>query len=321
MNSSNAITRIRRRFLNTRIVTFLICLGIASLLWAVHALNKNYRYTLTIPVKFSKLPDNKLIVGELPEKLQVEIKTSGLKLLFIKLKKMPTEVLIDFNTLKTNAKSQAYSISNGNFNIQRIINFDVDVVKIRPDTLFFSSKKGTSRLIPVKANLQATFLSGYSIINKPSVSPAFVTVTGDSPEINSIDTIYTQPVTLKDVHENYSATVPLKKVSPNLNYSIKEIQLNFSVDRLAETTLKIPVQILNKTSDETIKLLPEFVTIRYLVAMKDYNNIDINSFKATVNYDDILAKKKTLPVELSISPSEVKILKIEPAFISYLIYR
>jgi len=321
MKSSDAITRIRRRFLNARIVTFLICLGIASLLWAVHALNKNYKYTLTIPVKFSKLPDNKLIVGELPEKLQVDIKTSGLKLLFIKLKKLPSEVLIDFNTLKTNAKSQAYSISNGNFNIQRIINFDVDVIKIRPDTLFFSSKKGTSRLIPVKANLQAGFLPGYSIISKPTVSPAYVTVTGDAPEINNIDTIYTQNIILKDVHENYMSTVPLKKTFPNLNYSIKEVQLSFAVDRLAETSIKVPVQIINKSSEETIKLLPEFVTVHYLVAMKEYDNIDVNSFKATVNYDDIIARKQTLPVNLSIIPSEVKILKTEPAFISYLIYK
>ncbi|MES2133904.1 MAG: CdaR family protein [Bacteroidota bacterium] len=320
MSSSNAISRIRHRFFNTRIVTFLICLAIASLLWVVHALNKNYKYTLTIPVKFSKLPDNKLIIGELPEKLQVEIKTSGLKLLFIKLQKMPTEVLIDFNNLKTNAKSQAYSISNGNFNIQNIINFDVDVIKIRPDTLFFSSQKGTSKLVPVKVNLQASFLPGYSTITKPTVTPAYVTVTGDTPEIDNIDTIYTQPVILKDVHENYSASIPIKKIS-SLNYSTKEIQLSFTVDRLTETSIKVPVQIINRSSTETVKLLPEFVTIHYLVAMKEYDNIDANSFKATVNFDDILAKKKTLSIDLTRSPSEAKIIKIEPATISYLIYK
>lgn len=320
MSRTNAILRIRRRFLNTKIVTFLICLCIASLLWVVHALNKNYKYTLTIPVKFTRLPENKLIIGELPEKLQVDIKTSGLKLLFIKLRKLPTEVLIDFNTLKTNAKSQAYSISNGNFNVQNIINFDVDVVKIRPDTLFFSSEKGTSRLIPVKANLQASFLPGYSAITKPSLSPAYISVTGDTPYIDNIDTIYTQNINLKDVHENYSGTVAIKKL-PNLNYSAKEVQLNFTVDRLAETSIKIPVQIMNRSSSETVKLLPEFVTIHYLVAMKEYDNIDASSFKATVNFDDILAKNKTLTIDLVRSPSEVRIIRIEPATISYLIYK
>lgn len=312
--------RIRRRFLNTKIVTFLICLCIASLLWVVHALNRNYKYTLTIPVKFTRLPENKLIIGELPEKLQVDIKTSGLKLLFIKLRQMPNEVLIDFNTLKTNAKSQAYSISNGNFNVQNIINFDVEVMKIRPDTLFFSSEKGSSRLIPVKPSLQASFLPGYSAITKPSVSPAFITVTGDTPEIDDIDTIYTQTIRLKDVHENYANTVAIKKL-PNLSYSAKEVKLSFEVDRLAETSIRIPVQIMNRSSAETVKLLPEYVTIRYLVAMKEYDNIDASSFKATVNFDDIVARKKKLKVDLVRSPSEVKVIGIEPANISYLIYK
>jgi len=320
VSRTNAISRIRRRFLNTKIVTFLICLCIASLLWVVHALNKNYKYTLTIPVKFTRLPENKLIIGELPEKLQVDIKTSGLKLLFIKLRKLPSEVLIDFNTLKTNAKSQAYSISNGNFNVPNIINFDVEVVKIRPDTLFFSSEKGTSRLIPVKANLQASFLPGYSAITKPTISPAYITVTGDTPDIDNIDTIFTQNITLKNVHENYSGNVAIKKL-PNLSYSAKEVQLNFTVDRLAETSIKVPVQIMNRTSSETVKLLPEYVTIHYLVAMKEYDNIDASSFKATVNFDDILAKNKTLTIDLARSPSEVKIIRIEPATISYLIYK
>lgn len=320
MSRTNAILRIRRRFLNTRIVTFLVCLCIASLLWVVHALNKNYKYTLTIPVKFTKLPENKLIIGELPEKLQVDIKTSGLKLLIIKLRRMPSEVLIDFNTLKTNAKSQAYSISNGNFNVQNIINFDVDVVKIRPDTLFFSSEKGTSRLIPVKASLQAAFLPGYSSITKPTISPAYITVTGDAPDIDNIDTIYTQNIRLKDVHESYTGTIAIKKL-PNLSYSAKEVRLSFDVDRLAETSIKVPVQIMNRTSSETVKLLPEYVTIHYLVAMKEYDNIDAGSFKATVNFDNILARNKTLKIELVRSPSEARIIRIEPASISYLIYK
>ncbi len=321
MATSDAISRIRRRFVNQSIVTFLICLSVASLLWVLHALNKNYKYTFSVPVKFSKLPGNKLIVGELPEKLQVDIKTSGLKLLFIELQKKPKEILIDFSTLKTNAKSQAYSISNGNFNIKNIINFDVEVVKIRPDTLFFSNKKGNSRLIPVKANVQASFLPGYSMVTKTTITPAYVTITGEGPEVDNLDTIYTQAINLKDVHANYSAPVMLKKVSSNINYSVKEVQLNFEVDRLTEATIKIPVQIINRVNNETVKLLPPFVTIRYLVAMRDYDAISVNSFKATVNFNDINDKKNMLNINLTRSPSEIKIIKIEPQTISYLIYK
>ncbi len=321
MNSSNAITRIRRQLFSKKVVTFTICLSVASLLWVVHALNVNYRYSLSVPVQFLNLPTNKLIVGDLPEKLQIDIKASGLKLLLISFRNNVNQLTIDFNSLKTNAKSQAYSISNGNFNLKSVINFDVEILKIRPDTLFFSLNKGNSKLVPVKANMVLNYSSGYSITSKPTVTPAYINVTGDSLALLQLDTVYTQVLNLKDVHQNYSSTVALKKTISAVNYTTKEVQVSFEVDRLTEATLKIPIQIQNKTTKETIKLMPEYVTISYLVAMKEYDHIDANSFKATVNYNFIKLKQKTLPVEISRIPSEVKVLKVEPANISYLIYK
>ena len=321
MNSSNAITRIRRQLFSKKVVTFTICLSVASLLWVVHALNVNYRYSLSVPVQFLNLPTNKLIVGDLPEKLQIDIKASGLKLLLISFRNNVNQLTIDFNSLKTNAKSQAYSISNGNFNLKSVINFDVEILKIRPDTLFFSLNKGNSKLVPVKANMLLNYSSGYSITSKPTVTPAYINVTGDSLALLQLDTVYTQVLNLKDVHQNYSSTVALKKTISAVNYTTKEVQVSFEVDRLTEATLKIPIQIQNKTTKETIKLMPEYVTISYLVAMKEYDHIDANSFKATVNYNFIKLKQKTLPVEISRIPSEVKVLKVEPANISYLIYK
>jgi len=321
MKPSNAITRIRRQLLSKKVVTFLICLGIASLLWVVRALNRNYKYTLHIPVTFQNLPANKLIVGELPEKLEIEIKASGLKLLFISLQKTTENLSIDFNSLKTNAKSHAYSISNGNFNLKNVINFDVDVLKIRPDTLFFSSSKGKTKLVPLKANLTVHCLPGYSLISNPVLNPAFISISGDSIALQNIDTVYTQQLNLKDIHENYSSPVRLIKKSSNINYNTKNVQLSFEVDRVTEATLKIPVQILNKTDKQTIKLLPEYVNVTYLVSMQEYDNIDVNSFKAVVDYRQILQKEKNLKIELAVSPSQVKILKIEPSTISYLIYK
>jgi hypothetical protein len=54
--------------------------------------------------------------------------------------------------------------------------------------------------------------------------------------------------------------------------------------------------------------------------MKDYDAINSNSFKATVNYKQIEEKQTKLKVDLIRKPSEIKVLKIEPSTISYLKY-
>jgi YbbR domain-containing protein len=223
--------------------------------------------------------------------------------------------------MKNNAKSQAYSINNVYFNLKNSINFDVELIKIRPDTLFFSINKSNSKLLPVKANLKVNCLPGYSIISKPTITPAYVTVSGDSISLQKMDTVYTYFLSLKDVHQNFTSPVQLKKPYTSINYNVKDVQLSFNVDKLIESSIKIPVQIMNNTGNETIKLLPNFITIKYLVAMKDYENINENSFKAVVNFEHIKEKQKNLQVEIIRTPSEAKIIKTTPSTISYLIYK
>lgn len=311
---------VRQRLLNKQVGSFLICLALAATFWLIHALNRNYKYTLSIPVKFINLPSNKVIVGELPDQLEVTIKASGLKLLFISFQSVSTELCIDFNTLKTNAKSQAYAISNGNFNLKNTIHFDVEVIKIRPDTLFFSLNKGKSKMVPIKAILQAECLPGYAIVSKPALIPSYVSVTGDSTEVNAIDTVYTSSTTLKGIHQNYKSIISLKKTASNINYQPNNVELSFEVDRLVETSVKVPITIMNQETNHAIRLLPSFVTVTYLVSMRDYDNINASSFKAMVNYHQIKQQKKMLDVMLTVTPSGINIIKTEPNTVSYLIY-
>lgn len=321
MKSSDALIRVRRLMINKKVGTFLICLGIASLLWVVHVLNRNYKYTIQVPVKFLNLPSHKLIVGELPERLSVDIKANGLKLLFISMRKNLPEMVIDFNLLKNNAKTQAYSINNSYFNLKQCINTDVEILKIRPDTLFFSNSKWHSKLLPVKPDLKINCAEGFHVVTKPMINPAYVSVSGDSISLSKMDTVYTYYLNLKNVKENFSNTIALKKPYSNINYNVKDVQVNFNVDKLIETSIKIPIHIRNKDDKSTIKLLPSFTTITYLVAMKDFDNIHEDSFKAVVDYDLIKNKQKELPIEIIRSPEEIKISNISPAHITYLIYK
>lgn len=302
-------------------MTFLVCISIASLLWVVRALNRNYKYSLHIPVKFENLPANKIIIGDLPEKLDVDIKASGLRLLFISNKNFDTPLPIDFYSLKNNYKSQAYSIGLNNLNLKSILNFDVDVLKIKPDTLFFSSDKGKTKTVPLKANLSIQCIDGYDVVSKPFLNPSYMLITGDSAEISKIDTIYTQRLNLKDIHENYSSPVRLIKPSSNVSFNIKNAHLSFEVDKITEAKIKVPITINNNSSNKKIKLIPDYINVTYLVSMRNYDLVTDGAFKAQIDYRSISKKDKKLKVMLSSFPSEVKIKNISPSHVSYLIYK
>lgn len=315
------INYIKRRLLNKKVITFFICLILASLLWLVNAINRDYQYTLKIPVKFLNLPSDKIVVGEIPEKLDVTIKTSGLKLLLIKSRKLNTDLVIDFNILKSNAKSQAYSIGNGNIYLKPYLNFDVTIIKIRPDTLFFSSDLSKSKIVPVKLNSDIDFEKGYELLSHPVINPSFITITGDSISLSKIDTVYTSALNLKNLKQNFSSEIQLKKTNSNINYSQKSVGVTLLVDRYTENTLSIPISVINNPNNQKIKLLPEEIEIKYSVAMSNFNGVDKTSFKAIVDINKMNSNTKYLNIELVRIPSDIKIISVIPDKISFLKYK
>lgn len=308
------------KLIRGKLSAFFICLAISSFLWLTHRLNTTYNYSLTIPVKFINLPANKLLIQNLPENLRFDIKTNGLKLFFILLKKPFQNITIDFNTLKSDNKMQAYCISSGNINLKNSVNFDVDVKKISPDTLFFASKKGLSKNVAVKPLLYITPDKGI-VLSKPSVTPSYITISGDSSLVKNIDSISTAPLYLNQLNKNFNGKLSLIKPNDNIYLNISEINVSISAEKLIEKEIELPVEIINAPPGKTFKLFPSKVKINFACPAGDFEDINEDSFKAVINFEKQLKNSTKLPVELIITPTQVNVLSISPLNIDYLIYK
>ena len=64
---------IKGAHLNKNIISYLICVVIASSVWLLNSLNKEYSTVLTYPLKYSNLPEDKYSISELPHQLKLEV--------------------------------------------------------------------------------------------------------------------------------------------------------------------------------------------------------------------------------------------------------
>lgn len=303
-----------------KLSAFVICLVISGFLWLSHRLNQTYYYSLNIPVKFVNLPANKTLLTELPEHLRFDIKTSGLKLFFVLLNKPFNEISIDFNSLKGDNKLHAFSISSGNINIRSATKINVDVKKISPDTLFFASKIGITKNVAIKTIITATPEKGY-VLSKPVISPSFITINGDSVSVNGIDSVSTMPLYLNQLNSNYSGKLALVRPSENVYLNFSEVNVNIQADKILEKEISIPISVQGAPPGSRLKLFPGKVKITYSSAKNDFTEITENSFKAVVNYNKNQKESSRLPVELSVIPTQAKILSIEPTDVEFLVFK
>jgi hypothetical protein len=318
LNNSNK-TYSEKKIKPGKATAFFICLGIAAMLWVLQALNTVYTYTIIVPVIFKNLPQNKKPLTPIPTHIFVDIKASGLKLFLVLANKPFKPLEVDFNTLKSVNKQQNYILTGSGINFKNSFKFETQIKRISPDTLYFSEKNGFQKNVPVKVPLFIKCSQGYGY-KKPLVTPAFVTIWGDTAILRSIDTIYSQPLNLVNVNKSHQSQLMIIKPNSFISSSEGEVSIFVEVDKLIEHRISLPITALNNENFKQINIFPAKVNVKFTSLQNVFSNSDTALFRASINPSKINSNKKC-NVLLSTIPGNVNILSIEPKEVEILIIK
>jgi len=299
---------------------FFICLLIAAFLWLAHTLNTVYTYTLRLPVTFKNIPLNKKPLIELPDEIFADVKASGLKLSLILLSKPYPVLEVDFNKLKSVNRNQTYILSSSQLDFKKILNFETQIKHVSPDTLYFSEKTGFQKLVPVKIPLFIKCREGYGF-KKPVINPNFITIWGDTTVIASIDTIYTQPLTLNNLSQNVSSDITFIRPDNGVYTSVNGAHVTIEVSRLIEHSMMVPVYDASNSPLRQVNIYPPQVQVRFTSLQSAFSDADTALFKARIDSRKINARTKKCPVHLQVIPSNVTIMDIDPPEVEILILK
>ncbi len=295
-----------------------MCFIIATILWFVHALNTVYSHTINVPVVFKNIPQNKVALNDLPSKLSIDIKASGLKLFFILFNQSKT-IEVDFNDLKTANKQLNYILSATTINFKPILKFETQIKQISPDTLYFTERSGFQKNVIVKVPLQLKCQQGFGY-KKPQINPSNISIWGDTVLLKNIDTIYTEAVTITNVNTTFAKELVLIKPTSSINFNQSKVNVTIEVDKLIEQSIYIPISILNSDNFKHVNIYPQKVKIKFTSIQNTFNIADTVYFKATVNATKNTSTNKQ-PIVLSTLPSNITVLTIEPKEVELLLIK
>ena len=246
----------------------------------------------------------------MPEFLYVDVKASGLKLVLILLNK-PFEPV---------NRNQNFVLSSSRIDFKKVFNFDTRIKTITPDTLYFSEKTGFQKIVPVKVPLFIKCREGYGY-RRPVINPNFITIWGDTNIIGSIDTIYTQPLTLNNVSQNVSSNVSFIRPDPEVYTSVANTHIFIEVARLVEQTVTLPLSDVNNDPRQQVNIYPSSVRVRFTSMQNAFAEGDTSIFKARIDSRKINKRTKKCSVFLSTVPGNVTIMEVEPKEVEILIFK
>ncbi|MGC6285957.1 MAG: CdaR family protein [Polaribacter sp.] len=301
---------------------FLLFLGVSALIWLLITLSKEYTTSLDLYVKFTNVPQNKMLENNNLQQIKVDVKASGFKIIRTRIQN--SSIDLDASLVQQNKQQKHYLLLEKQIQlIQNQLYSDVVVQRVVEDTLFVNLDVLESKRVAVTPNMSVNYHVGYGLIDKIKIQPDSILISGSKSVLDTISHLPLASVKLNDVKENFEEKV--KVVLNNLDglkLATDEIVISGSVDKFTEGSLKIPFEITNVPTDVKLTTLTENITITFVVGLSDFNKVVPSLFKIECDYGYSVDQNLTYLIpKLVKKPKFIKSYKISPHTIDFLIQK
>ena len=326
--SSNLFDRLSKKIkslVGREFFTYLVFLLIAVVIWYFNALSKDYTTALHFKVKYTGLPENKVLVKAPPDRLELTIDAQGFTLLKYQLGLIlyPITLNVSEQTLRSKSfmNTGEYFITTQTvFNkIAEQLSSDIKLKSVSPDTLHFLLSETTGKSVAVKPVLDLYFEKEFLPKGEIKISPESITVAGPHAVIDTMRYVYTRPKTFKKLKDTLRTNLELQAV-PLLKYSASEVSVVQAIERHTEATLTVPIEAVNLPEGLTMKTFPGTATVNCLVSIVDYEKLQPNMFRLVADYLTVKnTDEKRVKITLTKSPDYVSDVRFHPMNVEFIV--
>ena len=304
-----------------RILLFSVFLLISAFIWLLNALSKNYTSVVEYPLVYTDFPKDKVFVGELPENLDLQINAHGYALLRYNMFRKPEPISFDvsaFNLSRGQDSSRAYILTRYlKDQISRQLPAELQLLEIKPDTLYFQFAGKVSRMVEIKPDFKYTIVSQFTIKDKIMLTPDSVEVTGPDLILDTLAFINTESLVLGELTKDFKDKVRLKQQA-DLIYNVSRVQCSIELERFTELQVLVPIEVLNLPDSIIIQTFPSSIKLNCKVGLSKYDRIESYPFKAVIDYEQIEERAPTLSVSIQNLPDYLLAYDYSPETVEFL---
>ncbi len=304
-----------------RLYVFAICLAVSLSIWLMIKMSKEYNTDVEFPIEYTNFPQDQTITNIKDSTISLKLESKGFNLfsdLYIK-KKKPFRVNLRSSRIHSNRYTLGNYVITSTLLPQIRMQFEdaENIIGISPDTLFFHIENISSKIVPIEFDINISTKKQFDIYGDIRKSIDSVIVYGPPSIIDTVNSIKTAKLSLNQIDKSVKNKLALLKPKGlNIDYSVDSVELDIQVEEFTEGVIIIP---FNYVADREIRFFPNEVSVRYLVALKDFQNIKAEMFEAQVIFNP--NRQRTQKVQLSKFPAYIKINRIEPETVEYIILR
>lgn len=282
---------------NREFLIFLFFLFISGVFWLLLTLNETYEQEITVPVRYTNIPEGAVMTSDETDTLHVTVRDRGITLLAYLYKKTASTLHVDF--MRYAGENGTGTVSSSE--LLKLINNSLPAsstpISVKPDGLTFFFNYGEQKIVPVRWTGDVTpdklyFLSG------TYYSQDSIRIFASPRMLDSIQMVYTEPIKINNLRDSISFRCNLQKIK-GVKMVPDNITVSFSTDILTDLSFEeVPIVGINMPKGKILRTFPAKVRVNFVAGLKKYQGMSTNDFVVVADYNDIIRDATSTECEI-----------------------
>ncbi len=307
----------RNRKANLRV--FFTILLVTAAISVMIKLNRNFTFSVTIPLTFQNLPEDQILKSSSAQKVKVTGKASGYD--YFKYRFFSQDFPIDLSNLSRKGERYFYAFNAENESLKGSLSGST-ITNFSPDTVFFNLDKNFEKRVPVEPREELTFAAGYGSLKGLILKPDSVLVRGPKTDVDSIKKVTTQ-LKLEDVRSNQRGElqVTLNQNLPFVEIIPEKVSYTVEVDKFTEGSVAVPLQLINVPAGVSAKVFPRRINVIFNVNLSNYEKVKSSDFRIVVDFKEADSLSTSLTPQVAQAPDFVRDIRLSESTVQYLLLK
>lgn len=244
---------------------FVISLLLAFGIWLLHNLSLNYSALVCVPVKAVCNIEGHSLTSSNHDFVQVRCNARGFNLIRLRNAERRKPVPVEFLKPDLHFKSgETFYVTSSDFGryFARIFGNSVKLEAFVSDTLFFRFPEENHRRVPVVPVNSISYKPQYTIVGEMRMNPDSVTIYGEPSHLESVDKVFTEPISLDNLSSSRRGVAKLEKIQ-GIRISSESVDYSIEVSRYVEIKALLPVRGRNVPSGKNLVIYPSTAEVTF----------------------------------------------------------
>lgn len=285
-------------------------LFLAIFLWFWVKMGREYTVRLPMKVEVGTLPSDLALRHEVPDEIQVSLSGEGWELLSWAVNPATLSLSVEEETvvLADQVRQQIAPL------------YQLTLNDVEPTALLLDLEPVTTKKLPISGEPVLDYRARFGPVSELRFTPDSVEVTGGESRVQTLTSWPIRDLTIGDISGSIRRQISLQ-MSPGLEIVPDIVTLSQEVAEFTEGEVRIPIQTRRLPLNLKIEFTPAFITIRYLIPIEQYDEIqDRELFEAIVTGEMLFNDSSgfiTPQVNTLLEDLSIRIQSLQPAQVSY----